>query len=657
MVILFGMLLLVICLGLGTWTYFSTSNTLKANTDENLLEIAEANAKIIAEKINTQLSTLQALAEIPWMKSSELTPAEKASMLVNEVQRCGHINMFVSDINGNCTDTDGVTLNLMERGYIKKALSGEPNVSDPIVNKLNQIVVINFAVPIKEGDTVIGALVAIQDGNCLSEYTQEMEVNQQEVFIINNKGTTIAHSDQNRVLEMYNIFEQYEADPELESELIIQKKMAEGESGVGEYTYKGITKYIAYHPVEGTDWSLGVALPKSKAMEMVNAVTKTMIFISSHFIFLGIIFTILIARNIARPIKETTRHLNVIATGDFSVDIPKKLLAKKDEIGSLANSLEKMQNSVRMMMKSVVDESFSVSQMLTAINKDMYHLNGNIEEISSTTEQLSAGTEEMAASSEEMNATSLEIEKAIESVAAKAQEGAATVSKINSISETIKANAITSKQEALDIYGRTKVNLQNAINQAKAVEQINELSNAILGITSQTNLLALNAAIEAARAGEAGKGFAVVADEIRKLAEGSKTSVSRIQEVTKEVLAVVNALSSSSVEITDFIEKKVLNDYEDLVQLSERYNELTKVINNIVMEFSSTSEELLASMQNMVQAITQITASANEEAMGAANIAQKTEEIVHMAENVVNLASKSNEISESLIRLVKQFKI
>lgn len=295
--------------------------------------------------------------------------------------------------------------------------------------------------------------------------------------------------------------------------------------------------------------------------------------------------------------------------------------------------------------------------MLTAINKDMYHLNGNIEEISSTTEQLSAGTEEMAASSEEMNATSLEIEKAIESVAAKAQEGAATVSKINSISETIKANAITSKQEALDIYGRTKVNLQNAINQAKAVEQINELSNAILGITSQSNLLALNAAIEAARAGEAGKGFAVVADEIRKLAEGSKTSVSRIQEVTKEVLAVVNALSSSSVEITDFIEKKVLNDYEDLVQLSERYNELTKVINNIVMEFSSTSEELLASMQNMVQAITQITASANEEAMGAANIAQKTEEIVHMAENVVNLASKSNEISESLIRLVKQFKI
>ena len=119
----------------------------------------------------------------------------------------------------------------------------------------------------------------------------------------------------------------------------------------------------------------------------------------------------------------------------------------------------------------------------------------------------------------------------------------------------------------------------------------------------------------AARAGESGKGFAVVADEIRKLAEESKTSVSRIQEVTHQVLTIVNTLSSSSMEIMDFIDQKVLNDYEDLVQTSERYNDLSKVINDIVTEFSSTSEELLASIHNMVHAITQISTSANEEAM------------------------------------------
>jgi len=232
-------------------------------------------------------------------------------------------------------------------------------------------------------------------------------------------------------------------------------------------------------------------------------------------------------------------------------------------------------------------------------------------------------------------------------------QGATTVNEINTMSEEMKVNAISSKEEALEIYSRTKADLQKAIEQAKSVHQIIELSNAILEITSQTNLLALNAAIEAARAGEAGRGFAVVADEIRKLAESSKDSV----EVTYEVLAVVNALSSSSMEIIDFIDKKVLNDYEGLVQTSERYSKNSEVINDIVTEFSLTSEELLASIRNMAQAITQIITASNEEAMGATNITQEVQEIAKTAKNVVNLASQANEKSDSLIKLVQQFKI
>ena len=52
--------------------------------------------------------------------------------------------------------------------------------------------------------------------------------------------------------------------------------------------------------------------------------------------------------------------------------------------------------------------------------------------------------------------------------------------------------------------------LNKAIEDSKSVDQVNNITNDILNISSQTNLLALNASIEAARAGEAGKGFAVV---------------------------------------------------------------------------------------------------------------------------------------------------
>jgi len=655
--LLYGVLMFVICAGLGISSYLSSSDALKTNIDENILEIASADAKIISEKVNTQLNALEALANSPWIKSNELTIDEKMVLLQDEVKRSGHKIIMLANTNGITHSTIGGSVDIHDREYFIKALSGENAVSDPLVSKTDGSVVVAFAVPIMEGNKVTGVLVAKRDGNELSNYTTEMQYNEQQIFMINNKGNMIANSDQYSVLGLYNIFEEYEKNPELEGVYNIARKMAEGEHGVGEYVLNGETTYIGYCPVEGTNWSLAVTIPKSVVMAKVDNLTKIMIILSAFFLLIGIGLTILIALNISRPIKETTKHLNIMSTGDFTVDISKKLLAKKDEIGSLANSLAKMQNSMRTMIKAVIDESSNVSQMLTAINNDMYGLNENIEEISSTTEQLSAGTEETAASSQEMNATSLEVEKAIESVASKAQEGTVTVNKVIKISKEMREKAIAAKQETLEIYGRTKVNLQNAIEQSKAVNQINELSNAILDITSQTNLLALNAAIEAARAGEAGKGFAVVAEEIRNLAESSKTSVSRIQEVTNEVLTVVNALTSSSMEIAEFIDKKVLNDYDGILKVSERYNKLSMVINDIVTEFSSTSEELLASVQNMVQAINQITTAANEEAMGATNIAQKISVIVNMVENVVNLTNKSNEKSESLIKLVKQFKI
>jgi len=319
--------------------------------------------------------------------------------------------------------------------------------------------------------------------------------------------------------------------------------------------------------------------------------------------------------------------------------------------------METMQKSMRTMLKAVSDESAVVSQMLIQVHEDMKQLNKSIEEISSTTEELSAGTEETAAASEEMNATSLEIEKALESVAMKAQEGAATVGKVNELSENMKQKAIASREEALNIYEGSKRDLQTALEQAKAVNQIDELSNAILEITAQTNLLALNAAIEAARAGEAGRGFAVVAEEIRKLAEGSKNSVTRIQEVTQVILEAVSALSSSSLRIMEFIDQKVLVNYESLVETSKLYSENSLVINDIVCEFSSTSQELLASMQNMVDAINQISTASSEEAIGATNIAQEAEAIVHMSNNVIQAADKAKGKAEMLIKKVQEFKI
>jgi len=654
----FGIILLIVCVGLGAISILTGNNALLNITNESMLEMAKLGTQVVKENIEVQLNALEALAESQWIKSNELTLDDKLSLLQNEINRGNHIEMLISDMEGNAVTTKGEEINISDRDYFKKALAGEKAVSDPIVSKIDNSVVICFAVPIKYNDNTKGVLISIRDGNVLSEIVSKIKYGVSgEAFIINKEGTAIAHKDKNLVLEMYNVFEKLETDPDLQQFADIERQMIEGKEGVGEYKYSGIVKYAGFAPIQGTSWSLGITVPKSEVMESVYQLSIEFSTVSLIFLIFGVVFTLFVSRNISSPIKKAANYLSVIASGDFTEKVPEKMLKMNDEIGILANSINTMQESIKNIVKDVISESSSMSQMLNDISRDIRQLNISLEEINATTQQLSAGTEETAASTEEMNATSLEVEKAIETIAAKAQDGAITASNVSSMSNEMKKKALSSKEEAVEIYNKARSELKEAIEKSKAVNQINELSEAILEITSQTNLLALNAAIESARAGEAGRGFAVVADEIRKLAESSKNSISRIQEVTKVIFEAVESLSSCATDIMQFIDKKVLNDYENLLDMSEQYNKNSLDINDIVNDFSATSEELLASIQNMVKAIDDITIAANEAAQGATNIAQESSTITQKSDEVAKLAEEGKLKSELLIKSVSKFRI
>jgi len=265
--------------------------------------------------------------------------------------------------------------------------------------------------------------------------------------------------------------------------------------------------------------------------------------------------------------------------------------------------------------------------------------------------------EETAASTQEMNVTSLEIEKAVESIAAKAQEGAVSAGEINKKATELSENFLLSQQSANKIFLDVKDKLEKALEESKAVEQINTLADAILQITTQTNLLALNAAIEAARAGEAGRGFAVVADEIRKLAEDSKSTATQIQSVTKQVILSVDNLSDNSNRLLTFMTTDVDRDYKTMLNATEEYKKDAELIDTLVTDFSATSEELAASMENMIKAINEITAAANEGAEGTNNIAEKAGLVTKKANDVIGQTSISKESSGKLLKMVEKFKV
>mgnify|MGYP005841033971 CR=1 FL=1 len=371
---------------------------------------------------------------------------------------------------------------------------------------------------------------------------------------------------------------------------------------------------------------------------------------------LGIISTFFIVRSIIIPLRHLGKELNVLVErgGDLTKEIP---ISSGDEIGDLASAVNRFLANIRKIIKGVMEETGNVENAVTRVSKNMQELNLRIEEVSATTEQLSAGMEETAAATEQVNASSSEIETAIDAMAEKAQKGATSVGEISIRAKELKSTAISSQQAAGAIYGSTKTKLESAFEQAKAIGQISLLSDAILQISSQTNLLALNAAIEAARAGEAGRGFAVVADEIRKLAEDSKNTVNEIQRVTKEVVNSVGNLLESSRTVMTFIETDVQKDYQIMLKTGEQYNSDASLIDNLMTDFSSTAEELTASVEGIVRAINDVSKTVNEGAAGTQNIAQKNTEIVEQVNEVHKLMLSSAESVDRLRKTIGKFKV
>ncbi len=373
-------------------------------------------------------------------------------------------------------------------------------------------------------------------------------------------------------------------------------------------------------------------------------------------ILIGVI-VFLTVRTISDPIQSLVKHADNLANADLTVKVPIYLTKREDELGSLAKSIDVMCNSIQAVLLNVVEETKVVKRNIKSSSSNLSELTSHIEEVSATTEELAAGMEQTSATTQEMNATSNEIETAIETIASKAQNGAELAGEISKRAQKLKSNAINSQKTANSLKVSVEDDIRASIEQSKAINVINSLTEAILQITSQTNLLALNAAIEAARAGEAGRGFAVVADEVRKLADDSTRTVNEIQHVIQIVVSSVKSLTKSSERALSFIDEVVNKDYQNMVVTGEQYYKDAEEIHDMVSDFSATAEEVLASMQSMVRAINEVTASNNEGAIGTQNITEKATDITEKAFKVQSMMKQTDTMTERLSTALEKFRI
>ena len=387
------------------------------------------------------------------------------------------------------------------------------------------------------------------------------------------------------------------------------------------------------------------------------AVKKAATMIAACVVML-IIVAILIAmisRDITKSLKKIKEQFDIIAGGNFARKMQKPMLKRKDDFGQLANELEKMRESVRSLLAQVKIEAANIDTVVESIDSHVFNLNGEIEDVSATTEQLAASTQETAASAEQINGMTQQIEEAAREIAIRAQDGATEAEEIHQRATQTKDETVANRMKVKQMLSEIRQGLEKALEDAKVVEQISVLADSILAITGQTNLLALNASIEAARAGEAGKGFAVVAEEIRVLAEQSKDAVANIQAVTENVNHAVRNLTSDSNRLLDFVDTDIVESFNNFEKMADDYNLDAAKINDLVSDFSATSEELVASITNITQAIDGISSASNDSAAGTTNIAQKTVSIASGSAEVMKGAKDAESSAEELRKNVNNF--
>ncbi|MCT4775653.1 MULTISPECIES: methyl-accepting chemotaxis protein [Exiguobacterium] len=389
---------------------------------------------------------------------------------------------------------------------------------------------------------------------------------------------------------------------------------------------------------------------------LFEQVQLTLIIIMAAAIVFTVLMMLFIFRSIFEPLKEFKVKMRELATseGDLTTAIPVK---RRDEFSGLARDFNQFLANLRQLILQVNGVSHGVTEQSARMYDELRELDTYMTTTAATTEDLTAGMQQTAASAQEMNASASDMERTLHNIVTMAAERKAEAEQVDARAVALRDHAVEAKASALHVLSSTRVNLEQAMQDAKAVREIATLTNDILDIAAQTNLLSLNASIEAARAGEAGRGFAVVADEIRKLAETSRTTVERIQAISTNVLHSVDHLNDTSSEMLHFLDTNVLKDYDQLEEAAEHYSEDAGRFEATASEFAVAAIELEQLTSNMIGVIQDVAVTVNNGALGTQEIAEKVTMSVDRFSELNRATEASQQKMDELNALIGQFKV
>jgi len=440
-----------------------------------------------------------------------------------------------------------------------------------------------------------------------------------------------------------------------DSDLISKTLGADGQSAF----YKDVEKKVSgksydfctldgnmtvFKEVNGTNWLLVSYVPTSVVLADLVGLRNLMIIFSIISILVLCVLIERVTHVVIRPVKEMTRVITSMASGDFTVSMKVK---GNDEIAVMGRSVEHFIASMKEMIRQMghvsdrlekqAGSSKNVSgEMNSAANiqsQSMTELNATVDQLSVSVNEIAQNATQLAGVVADTKEDSDKVEDKMRTTVEVSEKGKADMESVGNALHNIEIS-IHNLEEAVDKVGT-------------ASGEIVDIIKLIGDIAEETNLLSLNASIEAARAGEAGRGFAVVASQIGVLAKNSADSVAHITSLINEINGLVDDAvkqagnSASDIESSADLIHTAVDTFDQIFQniqetshliedVVEKINQVDQVATNVAAiseEQAASSDEILATSESMLQQAKSISKNSEQVEAEAGNLAESADQL------------------------------
>lgn len=571
-------------------TYFALDAVNTTALDNMTPRIHNVRAYIV-QRLKSDISTLTALASAPALHDPSLSTLQKAEAIAYQLPNLGSGARYfvVSDNNGYGNTSIGGNCQIARRHYFQSVMAAQPAIDGPIISQKGDMT-IYAAVPINDRDGAPNGCLAINlNAQLLNEFAQQLSLGSaSQTFIIQRSTGTIIQSSDSLLNNGHSNFEKLALDKSGYEDIArIANHMMRGEMGAEVISYLGERQYVAYAPIELTDWAIGVHVPTSTYTNVLYDMAYSFLGITLVFILIGSLFGAWYASHFSKPIRILNNRMVAVAKGDLVVGPGEQaelehIMRRHDELGKIGVSLRKMLEELTSHVQTVREIALGVRSKGDQMN--------------AASSQVSSCATEQAASMEQMSSSMLQMTANIRSSADNAQA----------------TNQFSQEASSKAEQGGEAVKRAGA-----AVLAIDEKLKVIDDIAAQTGILALNASIEASRAGAAGEGFAVVAEQVQKLANTSMDAVQQIGDAMQELSANANEVEVQIAGVVPNVEKTA----------------------HLIEAIATSSREQGEGAQQITSALTQLDGIVQQNAAAAEQMAAMSVSLNDEAQKLVDAVS------------------